>query len=147
LLTLAPHGIYSTRSRQRSITPMHELAICQSVLEQVLAVASSPNKRQIGRITLRIGPLAGVEPALLRIAFPLVAVGTPCEGAMLEIEETSVRVRCQTCGSTSDVPPNRLLCADCGAWRVTVVSGDEMLLANVTLGEPPAVEKREQIDV
>lgn len=126
---------------------MHELAICQSVLREVLAVASSRNRQQIGQITLRIGPLAGVEPALLRIAFPLVAAGTPCEGAMLEIEETSVRVRCQMCGSTSDVPPNRLLCANCGTWRVTVVSGDEMLLANVTLGETPTVEEREQIDL
>ncbi|MEJ1975499.1 MAG: hypothetical protein WDN49_04855 [Acetobacteraceae bacterium] len=40
------------------------------MLQQVLAVASSQGAGNVGRITLRIGPLAGVEPDLLRRAFP-----------------------------------------------------------------------------
>lgn len=39
-----------------------------------------------------------------------------------------VRVHCPACGATSGARPNRLLCAACGAWRVKLVSGDEMLL-------------------
>jgi hydrogenase nickel incorporation protein HypA/HybF len=136
-----------TRLRQRSVTPMHELAICQSILQQVLTVARSRNAQRISRITLRIGPLAGVEPELLRAAFPLVAAGTPGEGAMIEIEETSVKVRCQICDSISDVRPNRLLCASCGAWRATLTSGDEMLLARVELFEGAAAEEEERVDV
>jgi hydrogenase nickel incorporation protein HypA/HybF len=112
---------------------MHELAICDSVLQQALSVAHIRGARQIGGITLRIGPLAGVEPALLRAAFPLVAAGTACEHATLEIETLPVRVYCPACEATSPVQANRLLCAECGAWRVELVSGDEMLLAHVEL--------------
>ena len=112
---------------------MHELAICQSVLDQAAAVAALRRAAGVGRITLRIGRLAGVEPDLLRHAFPLVAAGTSCEGAVLDIEHSPVTVCCRQCGATSDVLPNRLLCGACGAWRETVVSGEEMLLASVEL--------------
>lgn len=126
---------------------MHELAICQAVLRQVLAVASPRKAQHISRITLRIGPLAGIEPALLRVAFPLVAAGTACEGAVFEIEATSVQVCCRICGSTSHVRPNRLLCARCGAWRVTVVSGDEMLLDSVEIREASLTNEKEHGNV
>ncbi len=112
---------------------MHELAICQSVLGQAIAVAASRDAAGIGRITLRIGRLAGVEPDLLRRAFPLVAAGTACEDAVLEIEYSAVAVYCRICDATCDVAPNRLLCGACGGWRVTVVRGEEMLLASVEL--------------
>jgi hydrogenase nickel incorporation protein HypA/HybF len=125
---------------------MHELAICESVLRQVLAVASSRNLRHVAWIKLRIGPLAGVEPDLVRLAFPIVAAGTTCAHAALEIELAPVEVRCQICDSTSDVPPNRLLCATCGTWRVKVVSGDEMLLAQVGFDEP-VMDRKEYRDV
>jgi hydrogenase nickel incorporation protein HypA/HybF len=126
---------------------MHELAICRSLLQQVLAAAPLHDMRAIGRITLRIGPLSGVEPDLLRAGFPLVAAGTPCEGAIIAIETMSVLVRCKSCGATSVVRPNRLLCGDCGEWRVALVSGDEMLLASIELCDAPAPGMKDLADV
>ena len=130
-----------------SITPMHELAICESVLRQVLAVAASQNVRSVARITLRIGPLAGVEPDLVRLAFPIVAAGTACADATLDIEVAPVEVRCQVCDATSCVRPNRLLCATCGTWRVRLISGDEMLLASIEVMDAPRTSHKEHIDV
>jgi hydrogenase nickel incorporation protein HypA/HybF len=127
--------------------PVHELSICRSVLAQALAVAASHDGRAVGRITLRIGPLAGVEPDLLLAAFPIVAAGTPCDGAVIAIEDIAVRVRCRGCGALSVVRPNRLLCAGCGAWQVTLLSGDEMLLASVDLLDTPIPEQKERADV
>ena len=115
---------------------MHELAICEAVLQQVLDLDPPPNATAIGRITLRIGPLAGVEPDLLRLAFPLVAAGTSCADAVLEIQPIAVEIWCRFCGETSRARPNRLLCAACGTWRVSLVSGDELLLAHVEFLRP-----------
>lgn len=89
--------------------PMHELAICQSVVDQVSEIAASHGGRVVGRIGLSIGPLAGVEPALLRAAFPLVAVGTLCESAVIDIADASVRVHCPLCDATSGARPNQSL--------------------------------------
>jgi hydrogenase nickel incorporation protein HypA/HybF len=126
---------------------MHELAICHSVLRQVASIAANHGARHVGRITLRIGPLAGVEPDLLRLAFPLIAAGTVCDGAIIEIEHTPVQVRCKDCSAMSDVRPNRLLCASCGTWRVTLVTGDEMLLARVELLDMLAAQPEEPANV
>ena len=126
---------------------MHELAICQALLRQVLKVAENRTSQRVGRIKLRIGPLSGVEPGLLKSAFPLVAAGTLCEGTIIEIEDIPVRVRCQICDSTSQTRSNRLLCTDCGTWRVTLISGDEMLLASVELPDAQTFNKWERTHV
>jgi hydrogenase nickel incorporation protein HypA/HybF len=126
---------------------MHELAICQALLRQILNVAEDRGSRCVGQITLRIGPLAGVEPGLLCTAFPLVAAGTPCESATLIIEETRVRVHCAACATISEVRSNRLLCKGCGTWRVTLHGGDEMLLTSVELLDAQTFKKRERADV
>jgi hydrogenase nickel incorporation protein HypA/HybF len=126
---------------------MHELAICRAIVRQVLAVAASNDMPAVGRIMLRIGPLAGVEPGLLCTAFPIVAAGTPCEGAMLEIENMAVQVVCRHCGSTSIVRPNRLLCGTCGNWQVALLSGDEMLLTSIECADSPFAKQKERADV
>ena len=112
---------------------MHELAICESILAQAVAIATAHQAGRVKRITLRIGPLAGVEPGLLSAAFPLVAAGTCCEAARLCIESVAVRVECQLCGAVSQVRPNRLLCGVCGTWRV---HGLKHHLACLTPGGP-----------
>ena len=117
---------------------MHELSVCLSLLEQVQAIAAQHRAIAVERILLRIGPLSGVEAALLANAYPLAAAGTIAEHAVLEIEAMPVRVRCDDCGADTQAAPNRLLCEDCGSWRTRLVSGDEMLLANLELTVPEA---------
>ena len=46
------------------------------------------------------------------------------------------RVRCRSCGAESAAEPNNLVCTACGDWRTELVSGDEMLLAQVELAAP-----------
>jgi hydrogenase nickel incorporation protein HypA/HybF len=136
-----------TRSRPAWIAPVHELAICESILTQVLAIADVHGGCQVGRISLKIGPLSGVEPHLLLRAFPLVAAGTQCEAAIVEIEEIAVRVACRLCGAVSGAKSNRLLCGECGTWQVTLVNGDEMLLERVELLDTSSNRNKEHADV
>lgn len=119
---------------------MHELAVCQSILTQVEDIAAANQAGRVTRVTLRLGPLAGVEPDLLRAAFPLLAAGTCCEAATLRIKTTPVQVECQLCGALSATRPNRLLCGACGTWRVVLLSGDEMQLESLELAPAPAKE-------
>ena len=112
---------------------MHELSVCQALMEQVAAVAAREAARRVTAVTLRIGPLSGVEPQLLAEAFPLAAAGGVAEGAQLHIETLPVRVRCSRCGAESEVAVNRLLCARCGDYRTRLLSGDELLLASLEL--------------
>jgi hydrogenase nickel incorporation protein HypA/HybF len=110
---------------------MHELAVCQALIEQVERVARQNDARRVISIVITVGPLSGVEPKLIEHAYPLAAAGTIAEHASLMIETVPVRVRCRTCGAETDAAANRLLCGACGDWKVDVTGGEEMILKRV----------------
>ncbi len=121
---------------------MHELAICQSLMDQVEAIALERNALSVTSIIVGIGPLSGVEAQLLKNAYPVASAGTIAEEAELVIEQLPIKVRCTQCGSESAALPNKLICKQCGDWRTTLVSGDELMLLSVELerGREPAAE-------
>ncbi len=115
---------------------MHELAICQSLMDQVESIAAERNAQRVTFIVIAIGPLSGVEAALLKNAYPIASAGTVAENAELVIEYLPIRVKCSQCGAESDALPNKLICKQCGDWRTTLLSGDEMMLMSVELEKP-----------
>ena len=104
-----------------------------SLLEQVDAIAAERQASRVTRIELDIGPLSGVEPELLRNAYPIAVAGTLAETAELVINDTAVIVRCTSCQAESEAAPNRLVCGECGDFRTRIASGDEMILRSVEL--------------
>jgi len=112
---------------------MHELSVCLSLLQQVETIARERNATRVTAITLNIGPLSGVEPDLLKNAYPLAAAGTLAEHAELIMNIADIVVRCSQCDSETTATPNKLLCGSCGDFRTQLVSGDEMTLMRVEL--------------
>jgi hydrogenase nickel incorporation protein HypA/HybF len=113
--------------------PMHELAVCQSLIDQVEQVAREQHADRVVAIHLGIGPLSGVEAALLEQAFSVARAGSIAATAELVIENMAIRVSCTRCGAVTDALPSRLLCGDCGDWHTRLVSGDELLLQHVEI--------------
>ena len=120
---------------------MHELSVCQALMQQVEALAQQHGANRVSVIRLGIGPLSGIESKLLQHAYPLASAGTVAEGADLLIESTGVTVRCLSCGETSEVKPNHLVCEHCGDWRTELVSGDELVLITVELSRSKHAEQ------
>lgn len=112
---------------------MHELSVCRALIEQVAEVARAHRAARVVSVTVRIGPLAGVEPQLLSSAYPLASAGTLAADSQLVLEHSELMIACLECGAHSSVEPSRLLCRACGAWRVQVLSGEDFLLASVEL--------------
>ena len=120
---------------------MHELSVCLALIEQVEKVARQHDASQVSGIVVRLGPLSGVEPDLLRHAYPLAAAGSLAEHAKLVIEDAEILVRCSQCGEESRATANRLLCGACNDYRTRIVSGDEMILQRIEL-TPAGVARR-----
>ena len=112
---------------------MHELSVCLSLLQQIESIARERGAEKVIKITLNIGPLSGVEPDLLRNAYPLAAAGTVAEDAVLVMDTPDIVVCCSQCDSETTVTPNKLLCGSCGDFRTRVISGDELTLMRVEL--------------
>ncbi len=112
---------------------MHELSVCLSLLQQLEKIAGERNATSVEKIFLQVGPLSGIEPALLRSAYPLAAAGTLAADAELVIEACDIVVSCTQCGAESAAQANRLLCSACGDFRTNIVSGDEMILQRMEM--------------
>lgn len=121
---------------------MHELSVCLSLLQQIEVIAKERNATKIEKVLLRVGPLSGVEPALLKNAYPMATAGTLAADAELIIETSEIVVQCTQCGAESTALPNRLLCSACGDFRTRVVSGDEMVLQSLemSVSTPPLAD-------
>jgi hydrogenase nickel incorporation protein HypA/HybF len=117
---------------------MHELSICQSIIEQVIPIAQQNNAQIVTKVIVRIGPLSGVEAPLLVRAFPIVSAGSIARGAILEARSSAIRIRCNICANENEASINQLLCKNCGSWQTSLLSGDEMLLESIEL------EKKEE---
>lgn len=112
---------------------MHEMAICLGLLSEAARVALAHHATAVTRLSVQIGPLSGVQAPQLARAFHIARIGTLAETANLDIDATPVVVWCEPCGTETEVPPNALLCGDCGTWKVTLRSGNELLLKRVDL--------------
>lgn len=112
---------------------MHEVSVSAALLEQVATVMERHHAIGVRKIILRLGPLSGVEPALLRAAYAQARVGTVAAHARLVIVQSPVRVLCEDCGAEGKGMPNRLICPACGSPNARLLGGDEMLLETVDL--------------
>jgi len=123
---------------------MHEMSICQSLLDQVERIAKERCASRVDSIVLSIGPLAGVEAVLLSRAFEVARLQTVAENAELEIQTGPIVVECRSCGASGEARVNRLLCPSCGGWQVNLVKGDELLLLRLEvsgIAPPSPIEK------
>jgi hydrogenase nickel incorporation protein HypA/HybF len=112
---------------------MHELSIIASLFETLEAQAREHGAVRITRVHLRVGPLSGAVPDLLRDAFDMFKNGTIAEGAPLEIIESPVRVKCRACGAETEPKDFVLKCSECGSADAALCSGTDLYLDKIEL--------------
>jgi hydrogenase nickel incorporation protein HypA/HybF len=112
---------------------MHELSICQALLDEVEQLARSRRARRVLRIAVDIGALSGVEATLLERAFTVARAGTIAADARLELRTPPLWVRCRRCERQRQAMQPQVACDACGEARVEPCGGDELLLRQVEM--------------
>ncbi len=112
---------------------MHELSLCEDLMDQVITIAKAHHAKKVLCITVRIGPLSGIEPLLLESAFLISRADTLAEDAEFITENLPIRVLCHDCDIESEATVNNLVCGNCDSYNTSLVSGDELILARVEL--------------
>lgn len=121
---------------------MHELAVVQALLDQVESIVQERGAVRVASVTVRVGPLSNVEPALLERAFDVARLRSACTAAaQITIEMAAIRVHCDRCGQDGAGHPSSLACPYCGSRGTRLLQGDELLLMRVALDLP--LEKHE----
>lgn len=113
---------------------MHELAIVQSLLEQVRSFM--PEEAVLSEIRLEVGGLEHLDGEVMRTVFAAITEGSELQGAALSIRRIPVRVRCRSCGheyEPEDVAI--LLCPECGLVQPEILQGTGVLLKSLEIDQ------------
>jgi hydrogenase nickel incorporation protein HypA/HybF len=116
---------------------MHEYSLAQALIQRVEHEAREHGASAVHRVTVRIGPLSGVEPDLLVTAYGHLRVGTLCADAELDLNGEDVVWRCEACG-VALVPGAALCCPDCG-MPARLAGGNALVLERIELEVPAHV--------
>ena len=105
---------------------MHEMALCESVVQILERQALAQQFSRVISIRLAIGALASVEPEAMRFSFDAVARGTLAEGARLEIIYEPGSAWCMFCARAVEVKRRFEECPHCRNELLQLTSGDEL---------------------
>ena len=112
---------------------MHELAIMDSALNQVLDRARKAGAGCVHVVRLRIGALSGVVPDALQFAFEALVPGTMAQSAKLEIEAVPARFWCGNCQSEFVSDDMFSECPGCRKPSADLRAGREMELTSMEI--------------
>lgn len=105
---------------------MHELTICESLLERIAQERETRAFTRVKSVRLEIGLFSCVDPEALQYAFELLGRGTFLEEAALKIDRPRGRATCLDCGAEVEIDDRQDDCPACGTGRLKATGGDKM---------------------
>jgi hydrogenase nickel incorporation protein HypA/HybF len=112
---------------------MHEAAIIDALIRQVLAEAEAHALARVTEVDLQVGRLQHIDPRTMvelfgwmKEEFPLLA------GARLHITPTPIRISCRSCAREAELAEAVFACPHCGRRTLEILSGSELILARLT---------------
>jgi hydrogenase nickel incorporation protein HypA/HybF len=114
---------------------MHEISLVQGLLDQLHSIARENNTSRVLKITMKIGPLAGVVVESFEFGFDILSKQDDLvRDAKLIIIVPEVSYRCSNCGHeevTNGARPEQ--CAACKDPILIAEHGDDLILQQVEM--------------
>lgn len=105
---------------------MHEMSLCESIVQIIEDQARVQQFGKVRRVVLDIGALSSVDVDALRFCFDVVAAHSVAQGAALDIHTAPAQAWCMPCATRVDIAQRVDPCPLCGGHQVVVEGGDEM---------------------
>lgn len=110
---------------------MHELSIATRMVDIVEKVLDENCATRVGKVTVEIGRLSGIDRSSLEFCFNAIIGGTRLEGASLVVEEKQPTALCRKCGQEYQVSLDDFRCKNCGSAEFDVLSGTDISIREV----------------
>jgi len=107
---------------------MHELSLCEHIVQIVASNAETQSFEQVKIIWLEVGALTGVEQGALQFHFANISRGTLAENARLIIIDSPARAWCCECKMDVLIKEIRDRCPQCDNHSLHILSGEEIML-------------------
>lgn len=113
---------------------MHELSIAQEILNIVRSNLPSENSK-LKSVKVKVGQLSGVLPDSLKFCFESILYQTEFDGAILEIINVPIKIRCLECGRESIIEEPIFNCPVCNSFNVQLLEGRELQITEIEIDE------------
>ena len=110
---------------------MHEMAIAEALIKQVLDLARQNNAEKICEVEVSLGVMRQVVPEALDVAFAALAEGTIVQGALLNQVEKPITAQCRQCKIEYQPQPGEMQCPRCHQADYLIIDGDEIILKSL----------------
>ena len=114
---------------------MHEMGIVLNVVREAEIQAKQYSVEKIGRLTLQIGELSGVEGGYVRACWPAAIENTILDGAELILEGVVGLVTCKSCGcvyrALEHLTNNFPECPDCHSSQWELKQGRDVVIKEI----------------
>ncbi len=105
---------------------MHEMALCESVMEILEEAAKRQAFTRVRRVRLELGVLSHADPHAIRFGFEAVSRDTIADAAVLEILSVPGAAWCMQCAKTVPIGDRLEPCPDCGGYQLEITAGTDM---------------------
>jgi hydrogenase nickel incorporation protein HypA/HybF len=114
---------------------MHELSICQSIVDSILVelAAIEPKPKRLISARIVAGELRQIIPEFMQEAYSATTKDTEIEGSELQIQVMPIQGKCGACDWKGDLPSGNFECQSCGAERVKFDGGMQLYLDNLEI--------------
>ena len=120
---------------------MHELSVAQNIIEIVQDNLSEEQKDLVKIIRVKIGKLTNILVDSLQFGFEALTRETNLDGAVLEIEQLPLTIKCLDCGNQDSQEDYIFQCSSCGSTNIQVVSGNELMVSEIELKDENGEEQ------
>lgn len=110
---------------------MHELSLCQGILDTLEAEARKQDFRRVRSVRLEIGALAGVDDEALRFGWEVVSPGTLAEDSLLDIVRTPGSAWCFDCLAMVNIGQYYDPCPRCQGHKLQISGGEQLKITQL----------------
>src|SRR5689334_20813669 len=110
---------------------MHEYPITKRIIEIAQEYAEKYDANEVKQINLVVGDYCGYVASSIELYFDIIAEGSVCEKARLNIKRVQPRLKCQGCGELFVRKPFSFECPSCHAEGVPTEIGQEFFIKSI----------------
>ena len=112
---------------------MHELGVVFHVIDSIKEVAEENQLTKIESVTLQLGKVSAVVPALLKDCWKwAVDREELTKGCKLLIEPIEAITFCEDCKQTYDTIKHAKICPHCGSENTYLLQGNEFMIKEIS---------------
>ena len=110
---------------------MHEYPITEHIVELAEKHCKEAGASKVTAVNLVVGDYSGFVPESIHMYFDIIAEGTLCDGAEINITRVKPKIKCPACGEIFERKPLSFACPKCGTDGEPTEIGKEFYIDTI----------------